>query len=107
MGHDTAGARLIRGARTSARLTQTDLARRAGEPQSVISAYERGRRQPSTSAMTRLVEAAGFRVIIVPAPRTAVDLARAANEFAEALGLAEALPRRRQPAHLVYPRLPS
>ncbi|MGH4014469.1 MAG: helix-turn-helix transcriptional regulator [Pseudonocardiaceae bacterium] len=38
---------MIREARRRARLSQTDLARRAGVAQSVISAYESDRREPS------------------------------------------------------------
>jgi transcriptional regulator with XRE-family HTH domain len=101
------GGSLITRARAAAGLTQTALARRSGEPQSVISAYERGRRQPSASALTRLVEAAGFRMILVPAPRPAPDPLRAAHELAEVLELAGTLPTRRRPARLDFPRLPS
>jgi len=50
---------VLRGARLSARLSQTDLARRAGVPQSVVSAYENGRREPSLSTLRRLVESTG------------------------------------------------
>jgi ribosome-binding protein aMBF1 (putative translation factor) len=100
-------ARLIRTARRSAGISQTALALRAGEPQSVISAYERGRRQPSAMALSRLIEAAGFRLIIVPAPQPSPDVRRASAELSEALTLAEALPRRRRPPRLDYPRLPS
>lgn len=39
--------------------TQTELAERAGVAQSVISAYEAGRRQPSLPTLARLIEAAG------------------------------------------------
>ncbi|HEY5251565.1 MAG TPA: helix-turn-helix transcriptional regulator [Acidimicrobiales bacterium] len=98
---------LINRARESAGLTQTALAHRSGEPQSVISAYERGRRQPSAVALTRLIEAAGFRLIVVPAPRPALDPRRAADQLAQALDLAEALPTRRRPSLLAYPRIPS
>jgi transcriptional regulator with XRE-family HTH domain len=101
------GARLIRTAREAAGLTQTALARRAGEPQSVVSAYERRRRQPSASALHRLVEAAGYRLVLVRAPRPRPDAARLAVELADALALAEVLPQRRRPARLAYPRLPS
>jgi hypothetical protein len=101
------GGWLIGQARAAAGLTQTALARRAGEPQSVISAYERGRRQPSTSALHRLIEAAGYRLILVPTPRPDHDLRRAADELAEALELTGTLPTRRRPSRLDFPRLPS
>jgi uncharacterized protein len=52
-------ADLLREGRTRAGLTQADLARRAGVTQSVISAYESGRRQPSVPALLRLLRASG------------------------------------------------
>ena len=100
------GGWLISQARASAGLTQMALARRSGEPQSVISAYERGRRQPSASALHRLIEAAGYRLILVPRPRSAPDPRRAADELAEALELTGTLPTRRRPSLLNFPRLP-
>ena len=53
-------ARLLREARLRARLTQTELARRAGLTQAVISAYENGRREPSFATLQRLIDATGF-----------------------------------------------
>ena len=53
-------ATLIRDARTAASLTQAELARRAGITQSVVSAYEHGRREPSFATLQRLIAAAGY-----------------------------------------------
>jgi predicted nucleotidyltransferase/DNA-binding XRE family transcriptional regulator len=50
---------VLRDARTAAGLTQAELARRAGVTQSVVSAYEAGRREPALSTLSRLVEATG------------------------------------------------
>jgi predicted nucleotidyltransferase/DNA-binding XRE family transcriptional regulator len=50
---------VLRNARTAAGLTQDELARRAGVTQSVVSAYEAGRREPALSTLSRLVEATG------------------------------------------------
>ena len=47
----------MRDARLRARLSQTDLARRAGVAQSVISAYESDRRDPGLRTLTKLIEA--------------------------------------------------
>ena len=52
-------AELLRSARQRSHLSQTDLARRAGVAQSVISAYESGRREPSLPTLARLVAATG------------------------------------------------
>lgn len=53
---------LLRGARLKARLSQTELARRAAVTQSVISAYESGTRQPSLPMIERLVKATGYEL---------------------------------------------
>jgi predicted nucleotidyltransferase/DNA-binding XRE family transcriptional regulator len=59
----TAGV-LLRQARSRAGLSQVELATQAGVTQSVISAYESGRRQPSIPALARLIEAAGFELTL-------------------------------------------
>jgi predicted nucleotidyltransferase/DNA-binding XRE family transcriptional regulator len=53
---------LLREARRRARLSQGELARRAGVSQPVVSAYENGRREPGLSMLTKLVEASGHRL---------------------------------------------
>ena len=57
-------AELLRAARQRSRLSQPDLARRAGVAQSVISAYESGRREPSLPTLRRLIEATGHDLTI-------------------------------------------
>jgi uncharacterized protein len=59
----TAGA-LLRQARKEAGMSQQDLAARAGVTQSVISAYESGRRQPAVPTLAALVDATGGELII-------------------------------------------
>ena len=59
---DAAG--LVRKARRRAGLTQAGLAARAGVTQSVISAYESGRRQPALPTLVALVDAAGYELVI-------------------------------------------
>ncbi|MFZ4434669.1 MAG: helix-turn-helix domain-containing protein [Microthrixaceae bacterium] len=61
-------AALLRSARRSANLSQTDLARRADVAQSVISAYESGRREPSLPTLARLIGATGHHLEIAVAP---------------------------------------
>lgn len=53
-------ATVLKNARRAGKLTQTQLAQRARITQSVVSAYESGRREPSFSTLSKLVEAAGF-----------------------------------------------
>ena len=57
-------AEVLKDARLKAGLTQSDLSKKAHITQSVISAYESGRRDPSLSALGRLVAAAGFALDI-------------------------------------------
>lgn len=52
----------MRQARKGAGLSQVGLAARAGVTQSVISAYESGRRQPSLPTLASLIEAAGYEL---------------------------------------------
>jgi uncharacterized protein len=56
---------LLREARLAARLSQSELALRAGVTQSVISVYEAGRRQPSVPTLEALVAATGHRLDLV------------------------------------------
>jgi len=61
---------MIRDARTRARLSQTDLARRAGVAQSVICAYEKDRREPGIATLAKLIEATGHELAIELIPTT-------------------------------------
>lgn len=53
-------AALLQLARLKAGITQRELAERAGVPATMISAYERDRRQPTVETLLRLLRAAGF-----------------------------------------------
>ncbi len=65
---------LLKEAREKARLSQAELARRAGTTQSVISAYESGHRQPALSTLAALVAATGLELDVrVRAPRRGLD----------------------------------
>lgn len=56
----TTAAALLQLARLKAGLTQRQLADRAGVPTTMISAYERGKRQPTLDTLLRLIRAGGF-----------------------------------------------
>jgi hypothetical protein len=60
---ETAGS-LLRRARVGAGLSQAELAVRAGVAQSVISAYEAGRRQPALPTLARLIDATGYDLVV-------------------------------------------
>jgi predicted nucleotidyltransferase/DNA-binding XRE family transcriptional regulator len=57
-----AAADLVTAARAKRRMSQRELARAAGVPQSTVAAIESGRRQPSVAMLERLLDAAGFRL---------------------------------------------
>lgn len=67
---------MLREARRGARLSQSELARRAGVAQSVISAYEADRREPGLRTLAKLIEATGHRLTfsLVPPPRNRLGL---------------------------------
>lgn len=64
----TTAAALLRSARRAANLSQADVARLADVAQSVISAYESGRREPSMPTLTRLVQATGHDLAVDVVP---------------------------------------
>jgi predicted nucleotidyltransferase/DNA-binding XRE family transcriptional regulator len=57
-------AALLRQARLRAGLSQVELASRAGVTQSVISAYEAGRREPALATLAALVDATGYELTV-------------------------------------------
>ncbi|WP_166972530.1 nucleotidyltransferase domain-containing protein [Brevibacterium atlanticum] len=74
---------ILRQARQEAGLTQTALSRLADIPQSVISDYERGRREPGVSALNALLHAVGFTLKAVPEPATLRLVRRHAKELTD------------------------
>jgi transcriptional regulator with XRE-family HTH domain len=99
---DVAGELIARLRQTSG-LSRTELAARSGIDRSVLSAYEHGRRQPSTAALARIAQAAGMQLDLVPSPGAAGD-ERAGRVLAQVLELAQALPYRPR-EELTYPPL--
>jgi hypothetical protein len=103
---------LIRAVRRRRGLTQTELARRAGTSQPVVSAYEHGRRDPTFGTLRRLVAAGGERLIVdaivaADGPPPAADDDERARRLVDVLLLADAIPSRGRPAVLRAPRLVS
>lgn len=89
---------LLAQCRRAAGLTQAELAERAGTSQPVISAYERGHREPTVPTLRRLLAAAGVQLELSARASTASDLTPPADEHEHAarlldvLSLADALP---------------
>ena len=73
---DVSSGAMIREARHRARLSQTDLARRADVAQSVISAYESNRREPGLRTLAKLIEATGHQLAfnLIPGPPNQLGL---------------------------------
>jgi uncharacterized protein len=61
-------ASILREARRRARITQAELAERAGVTQGVVSIYESAQREPSLGTLQNLVAAAGYDIAIALVP---------------------------------------
>lgn len=73
--------------------TQAEVARTVGIPATVLSAYERGRRQPSLAVASRIIDSLGYSVRF----EFVLDPAEQARRLREVLELAEALPYQPRP----------
>jgi transcriptional regulator with XRE-family HTH domain len=69
----SAAAALLQLARLKTGMSQRELAERAGVPTTMISAYERDRRQPSLKTLLGLLHAAGFELSMRLEPRDPHD----------------------------------
>ena len=105
-------AALIRAVRRRRGLSQVELAQRAGTSQPVVSAYEHGRRDPTSGTLSKLVEASGERLRLDAVPATAdlpppQSIEEHARRLLDVLSLADAIPVRRRSRFLRAPRLVS
>ena len=73
--------------------TQTEVAAAVGIPASVLSAYERGRRQPSLAIASRIIDTLGYSVKF----DFVLDPCEQASRLHDVLELAEALPYEPRP----------
>ena len=78
----------LRDLRLNAGLSQVEVARRVGIVATVLSAYERGRRQPSVEVAGRIIEAMGYDITFIRRLDPEVQACR----LVDVLTLAEALP---------------
>ncbi len=83
----------LRELRLKAGLKQSDVAARTGIVAPVLSAYERGRRQPSVEVAGRIIEAMGYEITFV----RRLDPEVQGRRLVDVLTLAEALPFRPRP----------
>lgn len=94
---------LIRRIRHDSGLKQIELARMCGIKNSVLSAYEHGRRQPGVDSLARIADAVGMELRIVPSGEE-MEQVRAGQLLEQVLDLAEQMPYRPRP-ELNYPPL--
>jgi transcriptional regulator with XRE-family HTH domain len=97
---------LVRSARLRAGLSQAALAARSQIPASVLSAIERGRRQPTVPTLDRILRSCGYTVGLTVDETVPVDWSRAAPErhaavLVDLLGVVDMLPPRPHPAPTV------
>lgn len=83
----------LRELRLRAGRKQADVAKAAGIPASVLSAYERGHRDPGLQLVSRIVDAHNLDVRFVPR----LDPAEQGRILVQVLELAEALPYEPEP----------
>lgn len=79
-------AALLQLARLKAGMSQRGLAERASVPATMISAYERDKRQPSLETLLRLLRAAGFELTMKLEPHDPHDEVLAALERQRSAG---------------------
>lgn len=65
--------RMLRYARSRAKLTQRELAHKAGIPQETIARIERGRVDPRIGTLDRLLEGCGFGLEVEPRLGIGID----------------------------------
>jgi len=85
--------RTLRDLRLNAGLSQVEVARRVGIVATVLSAYERGRRQPSVEIAGQIIEVMGYDITFV----RRLDPEIQGRRLVDVLTLAEALPYRPRP----------
>lgn len=83
----------LRALRLRSGRTQAEVAAAVGIPASVLSAYERGRRQPGLEIAGRIIDTLGYRVDFV----RRLDPTVQARKLEDVLTLAEHLPYRPRP----------
>ena len=93
-------------------MSQSELARRAGTSQPVISAYERGRRDPTFGTLRRLIAATGEQLVVTASAPTSdlpppADISEHARRLLDVLSVADAIPHRPAAGRLRAPRLVS
>jgi transcriptional regulator with XRE-family HTH domain len=96
---------IIKQARLKAGLTQFELAVLCGETQSVLSAYERGKRKPSFDAVNRILMATGTYLVPQRSKTSKMQMKQRGEKLEQVLELATAFPSKTKSKQLQMPKL--
>jgi transcriptional regulator with XRE-family HTH domain len=101
-------AAIITSARTRARLSKRELARRVGTSPAAIVEYESGRRSPTVDSLDSILSACGYDVDFTLVDRAETErLERCGRALAELLELVDHLPTAPANPDRQWPLLPS
>lgn len=100
-------ATIIASARTRARLSKRELARRAGTSPAAIVEYEAGRRSPTVDSLDTILRACGYDMELALVDRVETERReRCGRALSELLELADHLPSAPANPDLQWPLLP-
>lgn len=100
-------AAIITSARTRARLSKRELARRVGTSPAAIVEYESGRRSPTVDSLDAILRVCDFDIEFRLVPRDEAErLARRGRELESILTLVDAIPHRWKRTPLEFPVFP-
>lgn len=100
-------AAIITSARTRARLSKRELARRVGTSPAAIVEYESGRRSPTIDSLDVILRVCGVDIALSFVDRSETErLEKCGRDLAAVLELADSLPKRVPNADVQWPLLP-
>ena len=100
-------AAIITSARTRARLSKRELARRVGTSPAAIVEYESGRRSPTVDSLDLILRVCGVDMAINFVDRSETDrIEKCGRDLEAVLELADALPKRAPNPDRQWPLLP-
>jgi len=100
-------AAIVKSARTRARLSKRELARRVGTSPAAIVEYESGRRSPTVDSLDEILRVCDFDLEFHLVPRKEAErLAECGRQLESILTLVDAIPHRWQKTPLVFPAFP-
>ena len=100
-------AAIITSARTRARLSKRELARRVGTSPAAIVEYESGRRSPTIDSLDMILRVCGFDLALSFVDRSETDrLEKCGRDLESVLSLVDAVPHTWVKSELKFPPFP-